>query len=56
MQWTPSQPSRFGVRHPAVTTVLVGARSKEHLMNALEAEQTAFKAEWHREIASWDAP
>ena len=42
--------------NPAVTTVLVGARSKEHLMNALEAEQTAFKAEWLREIAAWDAP
>jgi len=42
--------------NPAVTTVLVGARSEEHLMNALEAERISFQADWHREIASWDSP
>lgn len=42
-------------QNPLVTTVLVGARTVDHLANALAAEKMRFAPEWLAEIKSWDA-
>jgi len=41
-------------QNPLVTTVLVGARTKAHLANALAAEKLTFAPEWRDEIKRWD--
>lgn len=41
------------LQNPAVTTVLVGARTEAHLANALAAQELAFTPGWMAEIASW---
>jgi aryl-alcohol dehydrogenase-like predicted oxidoreductase len=44
----------FALFHPAVTTVLVGARTTAHLNNALQASQLEFRPEWLDEINNWN--
>ncbi|MEO8129494.1 MAG: aldo/keto reductase [Bryobacteraceae bacterium] len=41
-------------QNPAVTTVLVGARTTRHLDNAVEALQMNFPPEWLAEMNAWD--
>lgn len=43
------------LQNPAVTTVLVGARTEAHLANALAAERLTFLPEWLAEINAWDS-
>jgi len=43
------------LQHPAVTTVLVGARTVTQLENALSAARLVLAPEWLKEIAAWDA-
>ncbi len=42
------------LKNPAVTSVLVGARTVDHLANALAAEQMTFSHEWNTAIETWD--
>ncbi len=42
------------LQNPAVTTVLVGARTVSQLDNAIAAEQMTFSHEWTAEIEAWD--
>lgn len=43
------------LQNPAVTTVLVGARTEAHLANAFATDALHFDPAWLREIAAWDS-
>ena len=47
----------WALQNPRVDTLLVGARSEEHIANAIRAERMIFQEDWLREINSWsDSP
>jgi aryl-alcohol dehydrogenase-like predicted oxidoreductase len=43
----------WAFQQPAIDTVLVGARTTQHLTAALKARELAFLPEWHAEITRW---